>query len=38
MKELKPFNAIVLANLGICSVTVIFVLGSVLKRILDKVA
>lgn len=38
MKELKPLNTIVLANLGICSVAVIFVLGSVLKRILDRVA
>lgn len=38
MKELKPLNAIVLANVGICSVAVVFVLGSVLKHILDKVA
>ena len=38
MNELKLSNTILLAGVGICSVAVVFVLGNVLKHILDKVA
>ena len=36
MKELKPFNTIILTGAGVCSVICIFILGGVVKYALDK--